>query len=260
MQNVFRQLLAMAAGAGVLAIALMAPTVFAQTTSSPDNVQPVALQGSVSQHDVIQYQGQLFNPATGQPLANTAVNASFRVYGQATGGTPLWQEDKVVSTNADGLFNSSLGDVNPLNFDVFDGRELHLGVAVNGEEGSPRLPVGLVPYAIWSRNADKLDGLGSDDLIRTVAYGVVDENGSRVKGDGFSSSVASDNVYEISVDGHSYNLNDYVTVVTPITQSGCSRPTIAGTNSEDGKLLVEMMNRDGSNIRCKFHFVVTQPD
>ena len=254
MREIIRQTFALVAGAALLAVVLSSTGVFAQ-----DGVVPVAVQGVVAQNDVMQYQGQLFNPNGGQALANATVAMSFRLYPQAGGGTPLWIEDKQIVTNSDGLFNTLLGSVNSLNFDLFDGRDLFLGVAVNGEEGAPRLPIGYVPYAIWARNADKLDGRGSGEYLQAIAHGIVDENGNRVNGRGFSSRVGGDNVYEISIDGHSYNLNDYVTVVTPITQSSCPKPTIAGTNSGDGKLLVELYNRDGGEVRCKFHFLVTRP-
>ncbi len=113
-----------------------------------------------------------------------------------------------------------------------------------------------MPYAYWARNADKLGGKGSHYL--PVVFGIVDSNGSRLKGDGFSSSRRNDGAYVIDI-AVSYDLNHYVTVVTPISQSS-SRSTIALSNSFENKLLVDV--RDGSNgnvAGCKFHFVTYKP-
>lgn len=260
MPTVLRQAGWMVAGAALLAVVLLGAALLPLGAPSVAvaAVQVVAPDAATAR-DVMQYQGQLFNPNGGLPLANAAVNGSFRIYGQASGGTPLWIEDKVVNTNADGLFNTLLGSLNSLPLNVFDGRELFLAVAINGEEGGPRLPLTYAPYAFWARNADQLDGLGSGDFLQPVAHGIVDENGNRVRGIRFSSRVGNDNVYEITIDNVSYQLNDFVTVVTPVSQSGCPRPTLAASNSDGGKLLVEMLNRDGANVRCKFHFVVTRP-
>ncbi len=258
MRALIRQAVAMAAGAVITAVILAGSGVFAQSEPVPAGAPP-AVEGVLAANQYLHYQGQVFNPAGGAPLANQSIALRFSLYADANGSSLLWQENQTVVTNQDGLFNAVIGKANTLNFAIFDGRDLFLGVAVNGEEGRPLLPVVYVPYAIFARNADKLDGLGSGDFLRTVAYGIVDENGNRVRGEGFGSDVEGDNVYEISISGESYHLNDFVTVVTPITQGGCPKPTIAGTNSKDGKLLVELFDRDGSRVRCKFHFIVSRP-
>jgi hypothetical protein len=257
MQHIFRQLIAMGAGAAILALTLTAAGAFAQESAAPTNTQPVAVQGIVAQNHFFQYQGQLFNPNTGQPLANAAVNGSFRLYGQATGGAQLWFEDKVINTNVDGIFNTPLGNLNAIDQNLFDGRDLFLGVAINNEEGTPRLPIGYVPYAFWARNADKIDGLGSDELLRgiTLAYGEIDENGNKVSGtDNWSSRIVVvdfESVYEVRINGVDYRERDYVTQVTP----GCAKPRIMGTGSSEGALLVDIWNEDGDRrTDCKFQF------
>ncbi len=257
MRQIMRQLIAMSAGAALLALSLTAAGVFAQESNSPQ-AQPVAVQGVVAQQNVMHYQGQLFNPNGGQPLVNATVSASFRLYGQASGGVPLWQEDKRIITNVDGLFNTLLGSVNALNQDIFDGRELHLGIAINGEEGGPRLPIAFAPYAFWARNADKIDGLGSDELLRgiTLAYGEIDEIGNKVSGtDNWSSRIVVvdfESVYEVRINGVDYKERDYVTQVTP----GCAKPRIVGTGSSAGALLIDVWNDDGDRrTDCKFQFV-----
>jgi hypothetical protein len=113
-------------------------------------------------------------------------------------------------------------------------------------------------------NADRLDGLDSTDFVRhgndgVVAYGVVDANGSRIDGVRFSSSRASDGVYEITIDGENYNLNSFVTVVTIIDNNECSGPQIAKTGSNNGRLNVYLFNLSNQRVACKFHFVTFEP-
>lgn len=258
MRSFSRQMPALLAGAALMAVVLISTGVLAQDAPTQADA-PVTVAGVLAQNNLLHYQGQIFNPTGGRPLANQTISVRFRFYSDTNGGGLLWEEFQTLVTTHDGLINAELGKGSALPFVIFDGRDLFLGVAINGEEGRPLLPVTYTPYAIFARNADKLDGIGSGGFMKTVAYGIVDENGNRVRGSGFSSSVDVNNVYFISVDGVSYHLNDYVTMVTPITQSACPKPTIAGTNSNDGKLLVELFSSNGSRVRCKFHFVVGVP-
>jgi len=265
MRNFLRQTLTMLVGAALLGVGLAATGAFAQDApAQPQAAAPVTVQGTLATNHYLNYQGQVFNPNGGAPLANQALNVVFRIYGDAGGGSLLWQENQVVTTNIDGLFTAELGKSNPFNLSAsstfFDGRDLFLGVAVNGEEGTPRLPIAYVPYAIFARNADSLDGLGSGDFAQVLADGIITESGGRERGDGFSSSQAADKSYLIAIDGINYSLNEYVTVVTPISQAGCPKPTAAMTNSSGGSLLVELFDtKNGERVSCKFHFIVVRP-
>jgi len=51
-----------------------------------------------------------------------------------------------------------------------------------------------------------------------------------------------------------------VTVVTPISQSGCPFSTIALSNSFENKLLIDLRDARNENVAgCKFHFVTYKP-
>jgi len=52
--------------------------------------------------------------ASGQPLANTNVNARFTIHDGAAAGASVWQELQTVSTSALGLFTVQLGSSMPL--------------------------------------------------------------------------------------------------------------------------------------------------
>ena len=236
--------------------------------TAADGMQPVKPVLAQSQTDIvavaagaahyIHYQGQLFNPNTGAPLANFAFSAAFRLYGtlnsDGSGANQLWAENKSITTNVDGLFNTNMGDAAGFNTGIFDGRELYLAVAVNGEELRPLQRITYVPYAFWSRDADHLDGFSSNDFAKIVAYGFVDDDGDKESGRNFDSdrgTVDGDEVYIIDIDDVDYEYREYTTLVTP----ACDRAVFVGTGSKDGDLLVDTWDRDGNRTECRFQFV-----
>ena len=107
-----------------------------------------AIQNSQS---TIPYQGRLAD-ADGNPVTDT-VNMVFRLYSQASGGTPLWEEQWTGSNGvqvSDGLFNVMLGSLNPIPQAVITGHDnLFLGITVGtDEEMTPRVQLGSVPFAV----------------------------------------------------------------------------------------------------------------
>ena len=212
------------------------------------------------------FQGQLSNPSTGQPVVDGAYAMTFNLYNTASGGTPLWTEAKQISATS-GLFATLLGNATPLNVDHFNGQQLYLGIQVSGDpEAAPRQPLGYSAYAIradratLADNAERLDGLDGGDFIRlgndgVVAFGIIDADGSRISGVRFSSGRAGSGIYEITIDGEDYNLNQFATVVTPIDNDQCPGAVIAKTGSSNGKLNVYLYNLSSQIIGCKFHFV-----
>ncbi|MCB0114006.1 MAG: hypothetical protein KDD84_07940, partial [Caldilineaceae bacterium] len=106
---------------------------------------------------VISYQGRLTNPSTGDPL-NGVYTFVFRLYNVDTGGTELWTETKDL-TVTNGLFSTLLGDVSALPVVQFTGQDLWLGIKVGADaEAAPRQRIAPVIYAMYSANADRLDG------------------------------------------------------------------------------------------------------
>jgi len=92
-----------------------------------------------------------------------------------------------------------------------------------------------------------------------VAYGVVDSTGSLYSGSSNVSSVwnATYSRYEITISGHSYTWNNYVTTVTIFT--GCSQAYAPRTSSVSGKLLVVIIDGGGTGVQCDFQFVTYKP-
>lgn len=275
MHTIIRQALGVIIGGLIVAALTLAPRASAQQQLTVASLNtPLTIADTNATDKRITYQGMLLD-ASGQPLNGTFYMV-FSIYDSQSSTTPLWTQEFNPATNTgvtvtNGLFTALLAvgkDGTAENL-LFKGDNRFLGVSVRRNPNDPltlevlepRQPLLYVPYAYWARTADSLGGKGSRYL--PVVIGIVDENGNRVQGTGFSSSRRDeddDRAYEISIDNVNYELNDYVTIVTPISQRECPRSTGAFTNSNDGKLLVDLFTSDGGFASCKFHFVVYEPE
>ncbi len=94
------------------------------------------------------YQGRLAD-AMGIPIANSTLNAVFRIYEQATGGTPIWTQGRSITTDAQGLFTTLLSVDPPLKEGgVRAINDLWLGIQVESDpEMIPRQRLTGAPYA-----------------------------------------------------------------------------------------------------------------
>jgi hypothetical protein len=129
------------------------PAPVSQTgTGSPGEVESVALAGPL-----LSYQGRLLD-LSGNPKPDGNYTMSFSLYNVETSGSPLWTETKSISLKG-GLFSTLLGDTTAFNLTIFSGQALWLGITVVGDpEATPRIQVAYAPYALYTSNADLLDG------------------------------------------------------------------------------------------------------
>ncbi|MBN1641169.1 MAG: hypothetical protein JXA09_08030 [Anaerolineae bacterium] len=130
----------------------------------------IGVAGAVGR--LLQYQGRLTQPGTGDPVPDGSYPMSFRLYDAETGGSSLWSETKNVPV-AGGLFSTVLGDATPLDPYLFDGQELWLGIVVGeDDEASPRQPILPVAYAIGLVPGAKMTGdVGSMAVLRLENVG-----------------------------------------------------------------------------------------
>jgi hypothetical protein len=97
---------------------------------------------------LLQYQGRLADPSTGEAVADDTYTMVFGLYDVDSGGTPLWTETKDVTVQG-GLFSTALGDTTALDAGLFDGQALWLGITVGADaEATPRQQVLPVAYAL----------------------------------------------------------------------------------------------------------------
>ena len=176
MRNLLRTALGMLAGAALTIVLIIAYNARAQdvgtlSTAGQERTS-VVVDGTLAVNPQFQYQGVLLDPFTGQPKPDGTYTMVFNLYNSSNAF--IWGETRSIPV-ATGMFSVILGQVTPLNPSFFNGENLFLGVAVNGEpEMTPRLPLARVPYAI---NADQVGGKTADKFAdyRTgaFAYGIV---------------------------------------------------------------------------------------
>jgi hypothetical protein len=98
-------------------------------------------------------QGRVLD-ANGAPI-NGLVTFQFMIHTQPTaaGDMIVWSEAQNVTLD-DGYFSARLGETTALDPKEFDGKELYLGVSVNGDpEMTPRQTLDSVPYAFVANDA-----------------------------------------------------------------------------------------------------------
>lgn len=123
---------------------------------------------------LLQYQGWLTDPSTGDPVTDGVYSMSFRLYDVESGGSPLWMEIKDVSVES-GLFSTALGDTTPLDLGLFDGQALWLGIKVDADaEATPRQQVLPVAYALSLVPGAVISGTSSVPVLQVNNMGTGD--------------------------------------------------------------------------------------
>jgi hypothetical protein len=124
----------------------------AQQTQSTDTVTVVP--------KLVHFAGSLHLPVN-QPTG--PVGATFAIYGEPEGGTPLWSEDQNVELDASGNYTVLLGATKnggiPLElFAAGEPRWLQAKFYAPGEVDLPRVLLVSVPYALKAGDSDTLGG------------------------------------------------------------------------------------------------------
>lgn len=128
-----------------------------------DNATPCP----ISVPRLVRFSGTLREPA-GQ--ARTGIfDVRFAIYGQAEGGTALWQETQNIQADDQGrydvLLGLSHGEGLPTN--IFASSPLWLGVRVLPDESEqPRILLASVPFALKAADAETLGGLPPSAFAR----------------------------------------------------------------------------------------------
>ena len=167
---------------GLTVLTVMAVAVLLWATGSAGASPPLKPAAQSGAPLLLNYQGRLTDPGTGDLVPDGVYNITFNIHDAAANGTLIWFEAQAVTVNG-GLFNVLLGSVTALSVADFDGTVRWLELVVEGETLTPRVRIVSVPYAIQAeeaKNADLLDGQDSSYYQRRVASPCTSGNAIRV--------------------------------------------------------------------------------
>jgi len=115
-----------------------------------------------------------FRPADGRPPGRVEV-ATFSIYADEQGGTPVWQERQSVSIDDKGRYTVMLGltQVDGVPASVFESGAQWLSTMFErpGEAEGPRVRITSVPYALRASDADTLGGRPASAYLLAPAAG-----------------------------------------------------------------------------------------
>jgi hypothetical protein len=134
-----------------------------QESTGQSGQRPEAEQPTVKS-EFIPVQGRLTD-ASGSPL-NGSYIMDFRIYDVNSGGVALCVDPNNTVNVDNGLFNTY---VDIYGCGAFDGRQLYLGITVEGDpEMTPRQYIGNVPYAISLRPGALISSTMSSNAILDI--------------------------------------------------------------------------------------------
>jgi hypothetical protein len=119
----------------------------------------VPLAARAAPTPILSHEGRLFDAAD-RPV-HGAVDFTFALYGQASGGTPAWSESRPAVAVHQGLYAVRLGEATAIPTSVFAADDVFLSVSVGtAGEMLPRLRLGTVPFAVVAATASDAMSLG----------------------------------------------------------------------------------------------------
>jgi trimeric autotransporter adhesin len=134
--------------------------VMAQKVASTDSVVPTT----------VKFAGTL-NDVGGKPLTGT-VGVTFLLYGEQSGGTPLWMESQNVQADTNGHYSVLLGSATShgVPSDAFVAGEARwLAIQPSGQAEQPRVELVSVPYALKAADAQTLGGFPASAFLLAPA-------------------------------------------------------------------------------------------
>ncbi len=131
---------------------------------------PAAAQNAVP--ILINYQGELKSPTTGDPVRDGDYDMVFEIFSDATRGVSLWRGKHTAANRnpvevRDGIFNVILGsgEGNALDPSVFKKPDAWLEMTIGRETLAPRQRITSVAYSMVSDNSRLLDGKSASEFL-----------------------------------------------------------------------------------------------
>ncbi len=175
---------------------------------------------------LINYQGELRSPTTGDPIPDGSYEMLFRIYDVESGGTLLWEEvhsslydGAVAVTN--GLFSVVLGTGtgDPLDASILDGDERWLEIRIGTETLSPRQRMTSTAYSIISEHSHLLGGKAASDFADAAhAHSADDITSGVLPDERIDSVVTRDSELSDAIAGHTTAADAHHTKTTSFTE------------------------------------------
>jgi len=169
----------------------------------------------------------------GRPLAGT-VGATFALYQEQQGGSPLWIETQNVHPDKTGRYAVMLGSTTSAGIpaDLFAAGEARwLGVQVAGQAEQARVLLVAVPYAMKAADAETIGGLPPSAFVLAAPAGsAASANGAATTADSPFPPPASSNV---TTTGGTVNTIPLFTTATNIQNSAITQ-TGSGATAKIG--------------------------
>jgi hypothetical protein len=140
----------------LVAVLLGSLAVAQSTSSSPSSAVVPPL---------VNYSGKAIEE--GKVITGVA-GATFAIYSEESGGSPLWLETQNIQADAKGNYTVQLGATKPdgLPLDLFTSGEARwFGVTINGGQEQPRVMLLSVPYALKAGDAETVGGLPASAFV-----------------------------------------------------------------------------------------------
>jgi hypothetical protein len=203
---------------------------------------------------MINIQGKLTDPSSGQPVANGSYSVVFSIYDVPSSGTALWEETRSVDVT-DGLFSILLGQIDTIPSSLFDNPQLWLGMKVGDDpEMTPRQRLTTSPYAFrtpasaagggWVddgsvvRLETNTDSVGIGTVDPQARLHVEDSSGAAIWAISKTGTGAAAGVYAYSDSWHAVlGINSNVNAAVMGRNDG-SGPGIRGQNQATGPAIV----------------------
>ncbi|MBN1874890.1 MAG: hypothetical protein JXA33_11725 [Anaerolineae bacterium] len=205
------------------------------TLSSGDREQRVVPRIASIVSPLLQYQGRLTDPGTGEAVADGAYSMTFSLYDVASEGTALWTETKNVTVQR-GIFSTALGDTTALDTSLFNGQGLWLSIAVQGDpEATPRQQFLPVAYALSLVPGAQVTGQEDNEPALSVAH--------TGDGNGLHSTISSTNTARSAIYADNLGLGFGIAG----TSNGSESAGVLGYNNTGGAGVMGESN-DGHGV------------
>src|SRR5450631_2117760 len=178
------------------ALALVLALGAAVLLSNPNLAQAQTSAAATTVPRLVRFSGTA-RDLNGTPQSGV-VGITFSLYGEQTGGSPLWLETQNVQADANGHYTVLLGTTKAegLPAELFTSEQARwVGVQISGQAEQPRVLLVSAPYALKAGDAETVGGLpASAFVLANSAEASASKNGTKAAASATTSKAANSSV------------------------------------------------------------------